>query len=422
LRAVVVALLIAVLAASSAAPAHAQPEPGSELKVSMVTFAPGLHPFAKFGHNAVMVEWDGGGIVYNFGMFNFGSAALLPKFLLGRYMYWLARTPRDATIAAYVNDNRTVEIQELELTPAQRRAVLERLETNALPQNRYYLYDYFYDNCSTRVRDVIDTAIAGRLRASAQGPARQSFRQHALGLVADEPWLYLSLYFGLGQGADRPMTNWEEGFVPMQLRDHLRRVQVPSASGQLQPLVKSERVVFKSTRPDLPLAPPDRLSLFLTVGVLLGGLAALLGSLARTRRWARIALGSGSALLGLAFGLLGTVLVFLWVVTDHRVAHANANMLQAAPWTLLLAGYGIKVARARPGAARRAFFLAGAAVGASLLGLLGKLVGLISQDNGPFIAFFFPLWLGLAVGLALLAGVRWARARAPLTSPSGSPP
>jgi hypothetical protein len=413
--------VIAVLAASSAAPAHAQPEPGSQLKVSNVTFGAGLHPFYKFGHNAVLIEWEGGGIVYNFGMFNFGSASLLPKFLLGRYMYWLARTPRDATIAAYIAENRTVEIQELELTPAQRRAVLERLETNALPQNRYYLYDYFYDNCSSRVRDVIDTATGGRLRASVQDRAGQTFRQHALGLTADLPWLYTFLYFGLGQGADRPITRWEEGFIPMRLRDQLRTVQVPSATGQLQPLVKSERVVYKSTRPDLPLAPPNRLSLFLTVGVLLGGLFALLGSLARTRRWARITLGTGAALLGLVFGLLGTVLVFLWVATDHRVAHANTNIVQSVPWALLLAGYGIKVARGRPGAARRAFYLAAAAVGASLLGLLCKLVGLLSQDNAPLIAFFLPFWLGLAAGLALLAGLRLPRSRAPLSTPSSSP-
>jgi hypothetical protein len=401
------ALLLAVLLGIAPRPALAQ-TPGEELRVSMVTFGAGLHPFYKFGHNAILIEnGQGQGRVYNFGMFNFGSASLLPKFLLGRYMYWLARTERDATIAHYVEENRTVQIQELNLTPAQRRAIFDRLEHNALPQNRYYLYDYFYDNCSTRVRDAIDAGTGGRVRAAAGAPAATTFRQRALALTADAPWLYLTLYFALGQGADRPITKWEEGFVPMELRDQLREIQIPSESGGLQPLVKSERLVYRSTRPDLPDQPPDRLALFAAVGILLGGLAALLGWLARDRGWARVALGASSALLGLVLGLLGTVLVFLWAATDHRVAHANANILQSAPWVLLLAGYGVKLARGRTGAARKAFVLVAAALAASLLGLLGKALGLIGQDNGPLIAFFLPLWLGLAAGLAIHAGVRW---------------
>jgi hypothetical protein len=390
----------------SAGPARAQ-VPGEELRVSNVTFGAGLHPFYKFGHNAILIENpQGQNIIYNFGMFDFGSPALLPKFLLGRYMYWLARTERDRTIAHYVEENRTVEIQELNLPPAQRRALLDRLEHNALPQNRHYLYDYFYDNCSTRVRDAIDASTGGRLRAGSQSPARYTFRQQALALTADLPWLYVTLYFALGQGADRPITRWEEGFVPMQLRDQLRQVKIPSETGGEQPLVKSERVVYRSTRPDLPSDPPRRLGLFATFGIVAGALAALVGWLAASRRWARVALGAGSATLGLVLGLLGTVLVFLWAATDHRAAHANANILQAAPWTILLAGHGIKLARGRSGAGRKAFFLVAAAAVASILGLLGKGVGLLFQENGPVIAFFLPLWLGLALGLALYAGIR----------------
>jgi hypothetical protein len=346
-------------------------------------------------------------------MFNFGSAALLPKFLLGRYMYWLAVTERDRTIAAYIEDNRTVEVQELELTPAQRLALFERLQHNALPQNRYYLYDYFYDNCSSRVRDGIDVTVGGRLRAAAGAPGTGTFRSHALALVSDVPWLYLSLYFALGQGSDKPITRWDEGFIPMELRDLLRDVRLPAEAGQPErPLVKSERVLFRSTRPPMPEIPPNRLGMFFTAGVLLGGLLALLGWLAVARRWARVALGTGSAVLGLTFGFLGLALVFLWAFTDHRVAHANANILQAAPWTLALLVYGWKLAAGRTGAARKAFWIAAAAAAASVLGLLGKLSGLMWQDNAPLIAFFLPLWLGLAFGLALYLGIRLPLRRA----------
>ena len=399
--------MIALAASTAAPPARAQPD-GDDLRVSIVTFGAGLHPFYKFGHNAFLIEQLGGpGVVYNFGMFNFGSAALLPKFLLGRYQYWLARTDRDRTIPYYIEENRTVQVQELDLTPAQRVALLERLETNALPQNRYYLYDYFYDNCSTRVRDGIDFIIGGRLKAGSQAFATGTYRSHALALTADVPWLYLSLYFALGQGADKPLTTWDEGFIPMLLRDQLRAVRIPGEAGQPdRPLVKSERVLFQSTRADLSETPPNRLPIFAGAGILVGGLFALLGWLARSRGAARIALGVGGATLGFLFGLLGAILVFLWTATDHRVAYANANILQTAPWALGLLVYGIKLARGREVAARKAFWLASTAAAASLLGLLLKLAGLVWQDNLPITAFFLPLWLGLTLGLALYLELR----------------
>jgi hypothetical protein len=133
-----------------------------------------------------------------------------------------------------------------------------------------------------------------------------------------------------------------------------------------------------------------------------GGLLALLGWLALTRRWARI---TGATLLGLVggvSGLLGLLLVFLWVATNHRAAHANANILQAVPFALAFPFLAPGVGRGRPRALQRAWFLAAAAAALSILGLLLRLVGLIGQDNLAIVALFAPLWLGAAAGLHLL--------------------
>jgi Domain of unknown function (DUF4105) len=397
-------VLLAVVTWSPRAEAEVD---GNLLRVSLVTFGPGEHPFLKFGHNAILIEHQSGqGIVYNFGMFDFSSPALIPKFILGRSMYWLGRSGRDHTIAQYIEDNRTVEIQELDLPPSARKELFERLEENAHPQNREYLYDYFNDNCSTRVRDALDRALGGALKTAASAASmRLSYREHALRLVADLGWEYLALGFTLGLPADRKGTRWEESFIPMELRDVVRGVRVPAEGGGLKPLVRSERLVFRSTRADPPAEPPGRLGYFAAVGVGLGVVFLALGFLGRQISAARVALGSLSALIGFVAGLAGTLLLFLWAATNHRVAHANANVLQAVPWALALVVFGVKVAFGNGRAAQKAFVVAAAAAAISLFGLGARLTGLLPQDNGAFVALFLPLWLGLALGLrALLRG------------------
>ena len=423
-------LLAAIALWACPQPATAQVR-GEDLKVSVVTFGPHEHPFFKFGHNAILIEHSGGqGAVYNFGMFDFSAPALIPKFALGRSMYWLARTPRDATLRAYAEDNRTVELQELDLTPEQRKTVLERLEENARPQNRYYLYDYFFDNCSTRVRDVVDAAVGGRLRTAASAPARLSFRGHALRLTADLPWEYVALAFGLGTTADRPITRFEEGFIPMELRDTLREVKIPvqagagggagaGGAGASKPLVKSERVVFKAIRTDPPHDPPRRAPVFALVGVLLGALLAALGWVSVSQRWVRLLWASTLAIVGLVAGLLGLLLVFLWAATNHRAAHGNANMLQAVPFALVFPFYVRGLFQRRPRTLQRALWLAAGAAAVSLLGYLLKLVGLIDQENTAFVVLFLPLWIGAAAGLWRVD--RSVRVSAPLPPGAGSP-
>jgi hypothetical protein len=384
-----------------ATPARAEVS-GDTLRVSLVTFGPGEHPFFRFGHNAILVEqMNGPGIVYNFGMFDFSSPALIPKFVLGRSHYWLGRTDRDRTFESYIEDNRTVEVDELELTAAQRKALFERLEDNSRPQNREYLYDYFNDNCSTRVRDALDAVLDGKLRAAASGPTRLTYRGHALRLVEDLTWEYVALYYLLGLPADKRGTKWDEGFIPMELRDVVRAAKVDD-----KPLSASHRVIFKSTNPEPPSNPPARLTAFVVLGLALGGLFALLGTLAtrprRSGRAARVVFAGLSGVIGLVAGLGGCLLVFLWVATNHRACHANVNVLQSVPWALAFVATAWGLGRGDPQAERRAFRIAVAAVATSAFGLVARVSGLLPQENTPFIALFLPLWLGLAYGCLAL--------------------
>jgi hypothetical protein len=283
-------------------------------------------------------------------------------------------------------------------------ALYEQLRDNARPQNRAYLYDYFWDNCSTRVRDALDRVLGGRVRAAAaaRAPARMSLRANSQRLVADLAWEYVALHFGLGSLTDRPITVWDEAFIPERLRDLLRVVRVPGGSGE-RPLVKSERILFRAHRPDPPPDPPRTLPVFAAIGAAAGAALFGLARLGRRRRSARLALGVAAGGIGLVAGLLGVILLFLWFFTDHRAAHANANVLQATPLALGLVVLAAGVARGRISALRRARLVALAAAASAALGLALKATAIAAQDNLAFIALFLPVWAGLAWGLGQLA-------------------
>lgn len=398
-----VALVAALGCAAGAVPRPAAAEPGEDLTVYVLTFGPGDHPFFKFGHNAIWVQRRGGeGVVFNFGTFNFDSPALIPKFLRGRLTYWLSVGPIEETLYHYQASNRTIEAQELDLTPAERRALYERLVDNARPDKRDYLYDYFWDNCSTRVRDALDGLLAGAVRAAGQGPGAFTLRAHALRMTADLPWQYVGLHLGLGSTTDGPITEWHEAFLPERLRDLLRKVRV-ERDGEVRPLVKSERVLFAAERVPPPRHPPAALPLFLALGVATGGLLVLAAGPARRRRAARVLLAGAVGLLGLVLGLLGVVLVLLWVATNHKAAHANANILQLAPQALALVVLAVGIARGRATALRRAFLVAASAAALSSVGLIAKLLPGPAQDNLAFVALLLPLWAGMALALRRLA-------------------
>jgi hypothetical protein len=180
------------------------------------------------------------------------------------------------------------------------------------------------------------------------------------------------------------------------LADLLRTVRLPDDA---RPLVRSEQVIYQSTRPPKPTRPPNWAGYFLAVGIAGGTLLLFLGRAARWATAARVVFGVLTSGLGLIAGLLGLILVFFWAFTNHKVAYANANILQLAPWLVVLSAYGIGVASGAPKAVRRATRLALFAVILSASGIVAKALPGLNQDNWPFILACLPIWTGLWLGL-----------------------
>jgi len=374
-------------------------EPGETLQVFLMTIGRGDAVWERFGHNALWIqdEETGQGVAYNWGIFDFGQVDFIPRLAKGTMLYRMAPLDPFSSLEEYRRADRPVWIQELALTPSQRWQLLEFVRWNALPENRAYRYDYYRDNCSTRVRDVLDRALGGRLKdASAADTTLHSYRWHTRRLLRDHWPAYVGIQFVLGPLADRPITGWDEMFLPERLMERVRDVTVPDGEGGSRLLVAHERVLLTSERPPEPESPPLAWPWFLMVGLLWGGGMLLLARRGEGhRRWqGRIALGLLASTWAFLASLAGALLMAAWVLTDHEFWYANWNLLQANPlFLLLIPAFGLFVIRGT-------FPLWGSRVaavlaGVSLAGAAVQLVPGLGQAGFEILALLLPVNLSL---------------------------
>lgn len=393
--ALVAALLLVVF------PLHAQ-QPGTDLRISVITIGPGAEVWERFGHNAIMVEDTANGEArwYNYGMFDFNAADFWPRFLKGDMRYWMAGGDVRSELGAYIQRNRSVWVQELDLTPPERLAAKQFLEWNVLPENRFYHYDYYYDNCSTRVRDALDRVIGGAIKAQTESrPSGTTFRAETRRLTESSLPVYIGIELGLGRPTDRPISQYDEMFLPMALRDHLRQVTLRDSTGAERPLVKAEETLYRSTAESPPAEPPRWWPWFLVAGLIAGGLLMVAGRTLAASRAARWTFGIVAGAWTFVAGVGGLMLAALWALTNHTAAHANENLLQLCPLALvlfvLLPRLLHRPREPHPIAAR----VAVAMLFASLAGLVLKLLPGVSQMNWEIIAFALPVNVGLTLGV-----------------------
>ncbi len=382
------------------APAHAQ-TPGEELRVYLMTLGPGDAVWERFGHNAIVIEdaSNGTSIAYNWGMFDFNQPGYVPRLMKGRMLYWMAGYDTQLFANVYVQTNRSIWMQELNLTPAQRVALRDYVEWNALEANKFYRYDYYRDNCSTRVRDAIDRALGGQLAEALKAtPTDETFRSHTQRLTYDDPLTYTGLQLAMGNPIDQPITAWEETFIPMQLRDHVRNVHVIDENGQRVPLVAREFTAFEAQRAPLAERAPRLVLWYLLAGLLIATGFYFIGRGLWTGA-RRVALAITIGLWSLVVGFFGLLIMLLWAFTDHAVTYYNENVLQANIFSLLLAVFVVSGMLWRRGE-RTMLRLALLVAGLSVLGFIIQAFPRLDQVNGEIIALLMPVHIAIAYVLS----------------------
>lgn len=386
-----------------------QSPPGSELTIYLMTMGHGDQVWERFGHNAIRIADAARGTdsVYNWGTFDFHQPNFLRRFMTGNTLYWMQGDGLAGTLETYRYLNRSVWVQELDLTPEERRSVRDFIAWNAQPENRYYRYDYYLDNCSTRVRDVIDRIIGGQLRtATATRLTNTTYRFHTQRLLQFDRAVAMGTNIGLGQVADRPISQWEEMFLPARLRAHVRGVQRRAADGSVRPLVRNEQQLFAAQRPAEPAQPPDVTLIHLVTGLAVAALLVALTRFATSgRRGARVALATLATTWAALGGILGVIFIVGWTATRHVFMARNENLLQFDPLSLALAVVlPLAIARGRATHAARRLSIVIAVI--ALVGLVLKLVPSFYQVNGAVIALTLPVHLALAWSVRALGAAR----------------
>ena len=300
---------------------------------SLLTMLPGREVYSLFGHSALRVRDDAAGVdrTYNFGTFSFDQPYFVLRFLRGSLDYSLTTAPFDLLLGDYVAQERPVIEQTLDVGPDVVRALYDRLETNALPANRDYRYDFFWDNCSTRLLDAIDSSLVDVGRPTMALPpvdSPQTFRQLLAPYLVAQPLVETGLNLALGSPGDRAATAREETFLPLRLADQLDRATVGG-----RPLVARRDTVFWVAGAGLP-APAPRWPLWAGWALAALGLAATAAGWRHTpTRWGR----TGDVALFGVVGVVGTVVFLLWTATTHDVMGPNWNLIWAWPTHLALA-------------------------------------------------------------------------------------
>lgn len=369
-------------------------------QVALVTFGSGGLYWERFGHDALIVNDPDAdeSIVYNYGVFDFQQKNFLLNFARGRMQYRLIGEPLEEDLTTYAAEGRSVTVQVLNLTAGQARQLTAFLDWNAQPQNARYQYDYFTNNCSTKVRDALNRVLGGALeRQLSHQPSRHTYRFDAIRLMSPDFWLALGMDVGLGPNADRPLSLWQESFVPIALSLALRQVVVRDSQGKTQPLVSEEQVVLPGRLPPVPAAPPELGLPFLVAGI---ALAALLFWLARGKgRLYRASFALVAGAWWLMCGLIGLVLAALWGLTRHWAAWDNENLLLFDPVCLVLP----VVWWWAPRAAR---YLATLIAVVALSSLMIRLLPGLYEHNLPYIALAVPVHVLLGVLAWRQAGAR----------------
>ncbi|MDR2663206.1 MAG: DUF4105 domain-containing protein, partial [Treponema sp.] len=331
---------------------------GNYLTLKLAVLGPGDELYLWWGHMGLIIEdaLSGQNRFYDWGVFSFDRENFFYNFAFGRLIYSCIASPAEANISRIIRENRDITLYTLDLPPEVRTEVLLFAERNALPENRDYSYHHFKDNCATRIRDIIDMATGGAFRARyGEAPGRFTLREQVRRHTWFSPFWDWALNFWMGQDIDKPITAWEEMFLPSEIAGCIKDFTYTDARGAERKLVSRVEALNRAVnRPGVVSAPPPGWIRELAAGLGIAAFLLLCGIMENRKQhtaeragkrnarspWG-VLLGTTQAALGLFFGAVGFLLFFMSFFTNHDYTYHNSNLLFVNPLLFIAVPQGL---------------------------------------------------------------------------------
>tara|TARA_R110002073_G_scaffold72537_1_gene177578 strand:+ start:598311 stop:599435 length:1125 start_codon:yes stop_codon:yes gene_type:complete len=293
----------------------------SKAEISVITVAPGDELVDSFGHSAFRVKDEALGLdlVYNYGTYNFDTPNFYGKFAQGKLLYDLGLSRFQNFLKYYASQNRSVVGQVLNLSLVEKRRFFDFLQNNAKPENKSYLYDFFFDNCATRLRDVSDDILKDKLQLgyTFTGEENQTFRDLIHNHLDYQPWGKFGIDLALGSVIDRKATPQEYLFLPEYVYKSFEKGILDS-----EPLISETKTLYSAK-------PKEKKKTFLTPFLLFSVLAIIALWVTfndyrhkKRSKWLDF-------ILFFITGIIGLLVLLLWFATDHTATATNFNFLWA---------------------------------------------------------------------------------------------
>ncbi|MBA7519554.1 hypothetical protein ES705_11633 [subsurface metagenome] len=340
------------------------------IQVSLLTTSPGDKLHSVFGHSAVRVKnsYDNTDFVYNYGTFDFDDPSFYFGFIRGKLMYRLSKAPFDLVLQQAKLDNRSLIETTLNLSPVEKYEMTQFLEVNYLPRNRDYLYDFLYNNCSTKLLELLSVSVSDSLVYNQLAIPGMSFRKLINIYLKDKPWTDMGVDFLMGLPADRRAKGKDVSFLPDYLHLLIKNIHIKQEFGFEKSLALPDNVYFQYYPSDVkPLIHPGIILWPLTLCLLISLIfdTYIQGFFRIFRKFVLISAGS-----------LGVLILSLWLLTDHYIFNFNTNLLWANPLLLL-----IVFLKESPGQMNSKKFFMLLVYGTTLLVMLGILTTMLVVRN-----------------------------------------
>jgi len=323
----------------------------------LITVDVGDMVYDNFGHTALRVfdENTNTDVVFNWGVFRVdgGPVSFSYNFFKGIMNYELGTQSPNNEFSMYRSQQRSVWQDRINLTNPQKEILYRRLLWNLQEENRVYPYQYFFDNCTTRVRDYLDEALGGRIAALNDGVTNSTFRDQVQEHYESVALIGFSLNVLMNSNIDRSMTEWEEMFLPLRLRASLYQVDSDVAEdGVRNKLLSDPQEIMFFAPPSVETDPYQIASIGLLAPVLLMLLMLKKIPMSYFATHSRIGLklpgfnfrllGCLGIVTGLFSGIYGILMLGSWFVSDHLDLHHNINLLLFWPTDLLAVFVGLR--------------------------------------------------------------------------------